>query len=258
MRFPVKLFTIKGNLVFMNNLYHQIAVASVCTALGFALGANKEASSATITLTPATSFAVIDRNQDGGDSYYVGVPFSVGYTYDNQSLQDIETRAFYEFNIANLSLASNTVISRAIFQVRADLLIPHHRSFGVDILAYKGNGQPDVSDFYAQTYASSYSNLGGGFLEPSFNSYFNVHMTEFVNELISNNDAFAGFKVRQVNGGGDAIFNHRDASLIITTVDVAEPVPEPTTIFGSALALSLGGWLKRNNSSGPNKTTPQH
>jgi hypothetical protein len=34
MNFPVKLFTAKGNLVFMNNLYHKVAVASVCTALG--------------------------------------------------------------------------------------------------------------------------------------------------------------------------------------------------------------------------------
>jgi len=28
-----------------------------------------------------------------------------------------------------------------------------------------------------------------------------------------------------------------------------EPVPEPTTIFGSALALGVGGWLKRKKSS---------
>jgi hypothetical protein len=41
----------KGNLVFMYNLYHKVAVASVCTALGFALGANKEVKAATFTLT---------------------------------------------------------------------------------------------------------------------------------------------------------------------------------------------------------------
>ena len=36
----------------------------------------------------------------------------------------------------------------------------------------------------------------------------------------------------------------------------SEPVPEPTTIFGSALALGVGGWLKRKNSSQQNKTKP--
>lgn len=35
----------------------------------------------------------------------------------------------------------------------------------------------------------------------------------------------------------------------------SEPVPEPATIFGSALALSLGGWLKRKKSSQHNKIT---
>jgi hypothetical protein len=38
-------------------------------------------------------------------------------------------------------------------------------------------------------------------------------------------------------------------ALVIETVDATEPVPEPTTIFGSALALSLGGWLKRKKLS---------
>src|SRR4028119_489237 len=58
MSFSVKLFTIKGNLVFMNNLYHKIAVASVCTALGFALGASEEVKAATITVPPTIQFGV--------------------------------------------------------------------------------------------------------------------------------------------------------------------------------------------------------
>jgi hypothetical protein len=37
MGFPVKLFTTKGNLVFMNNLYSKVAVASVWIALSFTL-----------------------------------------------------------------------------------------------------------------------------------------------------------------------------------------------------------------------------
>ena len=57
MSFPVKLFTIKGNLIFMNNLYRKVAVASVGIALGFTLGANKEAYSATFTLTDPKFFS---------------------------------------------------------------------------------------------------------------------------------------------------------------------------------------------------------
>jgi hypothetical protein len=36
----------------MNNRYQKVAFASVCTALSFALLANKEAKAATFTLTP--------------------------------------------------------------------------------------------------------------------------------------------------------------------------------------------------------------
>src|SRR4028118_1255885 len=68
MSFPVKLFTIKGNLVFMNNLYHKVAVASVCTALGFALVANEEAKAATLSLPSTINFGVLDVN-DGGNSF---------------------------------------------------------------------------------------------------------------------------------------------------------------------------------------------
>jgi hypothetical protein len=49
MCFPSQFYTIKRNLVFMNNMYHRFAVASVGIALGFAWGANKEAEAATFT-----------------------------------------------------------------------------------------------------------------------------------------------------------------------------------------------------------------
>jgi hypothetical protein len=56
------LFTIKGNLVFMNNFYHKVAVASVvCTAIGLALGGSEEVKAATFTLTPTIQFGINTR-----------------------------------------------------------------------------------------------------------------------------------------------------------------------------------------------------
>jgi hypothetical protein len=56
------LFTIKGNLVFMNNFYHKVAVASIfCTAIGFALGTSEEVKAATFTLTPTIQFGINTR-----------------------------------------------------------------------------------------------------------------------------------------------------------------------------------------------------
>ena len=85
---------------------------------------------------------------------------------------------------------------------------------------------------------------------------FSFNVLPFISQRIKNNDSFAGFALRNDNGEAYLTLN-QDARLTIITADVAEPVPEPTTIFGSALALSLGGWLKRKNSSQNNKTTPQ-
>ena len=259
----------------MNNLSHKVAVASVAMVLGFALGANKEAKAVTFTLTPATSFGVTDQNMDGvGDSYYSGAPFHVGLsgTHAGQSQED---RAFYEFNIANLSLASK-VISSAIFRVRVDSLSAYHRYYVMQLFGYRGNGQPDasdfsegigsafqgsrppVSDFETSIYLGGYYPVG---YDPVYQVNFNLDfsVTPFVNELVSKNNAFAGFSLRDYLVDydlGDATLN-QNASLIITTVDVPEPVPEPTTIFGSALALSLGRWLKGKKSSQQNKTKSQ-
>ena len=89
---------------------------------------------------------------------------------------------------------------------------------------------------------------------------FSFNVLPFISQRIKNNDSFAGFAIRNDNGEASLTLN-QDATLTIITADitpdVSEPVPEPTTIFGSALALSLGGWLKRKNSSQNNKTTPQ-
>jgi len=129
MGFLVKLFSIKGNLVFMNKLYHKVAVVSVCTALGFALGTNKEAKAAYISLAPTSQFSVVDQGNypsepDGLGDWYINPQqddygknyLRVEKTLVEQTRVSREIRAFYEFNIANLSPTTNTVISRAILE----------------------------------------------------------------------------------------------------------------------------------------------
>jgi hypothetical protein len=244
----------------MKNLYHKVAFASACTALSFALVANKEAKAALFTLTPTNSFIVGDKDMDGlGDSIYGEAPLSVGIKderWTRNYKEDEEYTAFYEFNIANLSLAPNTAIISAIFQAKANTISWYFSRSPLDISGYIGNGQADVSDFQAgdyldRIYFDTVINTGSGIdLSPIFS--FNV--LPFISKRIKNNDNFAGFGVG--TRGGYLTLN-QDARLTIITVDVAEPVPEPTTLFGSALALSLGRWLKRKNSSRQNKTTPQ-
>ena len=240
----------------MNNLYHKVAVASVCTALGFALGASEEASAATFTLAPTITFQVNDNNLDGlGDRVQSGnFDFIVRGTF-------AEAAEFAEFNIGSFSLAPNTITS-AIFQAE----IYSFQTFGLGagflnpgslgIFGYIGNGTVDASDFEAGVFLSSVD-----ISSSSPGDILSFDVSPFVNQRVSNGDAFAGFGIRALNLGaltlGGANFPGIQPRLIIETADVGEPVPEPTTIFGSAIGLGLGGWLKRKKSSQQNKTTSQ-
>ena len=245
----------------MNNLYLKVAFTSVCTALSFALVEHKEAKAAFFSFAPTTAYTFGDtKGQDGvADTIFGGVSLPVGII--NGEGYRHEYRASYEFNLANFSLAPNTVIRSATLGVKANTISSYGRWSRLDAYGYIGNGQADVSDFEAG------ERLEGRYLysvlllttipgiKPSPNFAFDV--LPLISQIIENNDAFAGFSFR--NFGDDAYLAlSENARLTIETVDVAEPVPEPTTMFGSALALSLGGWLKRKKSSQQKKTTPQH
>jgi hypothetical protein len=250
----------------MKNLYHKIAVASVCTALGFALGANKEAKAATFTLAPTINFEVLDysnrignENDDDYTYEYDGIGDSVRME-DNSyfgKVRVVEGRLFTEFNIDSFSFRPND-INRVLLQTQIGYLgglfgeFRNPDSFG--LFGYAGNGTDDLSDFGAgellrSVYTWSYSR--GYFLS--------IDVTPFVKQRVSNGDPFAGFGFRVFNPGFVELGGDSFPSYPVTlVVETAEPVPEPTTILGSAIGLCLGGWLKRKKSSRSNKTTPQH
>jgi hypothetical protein len=256
--FLANLFTIRKILVFMNNLYHKVAVASLCTALSFALEANKEAEAATFTLEPQEMFLIRDTNGDGLGDEVIDDSFPLFgrsvLAVGREPFSRQEYRAFYEFNIASLSLASNTVISSAIFQGRIESIEAYaHALFSsLNIHSYVGNGSGDLSDFTInQFYVGS---IPGQSWSPGSN--FNFDITTSVNYIVSNRESFAG--VAFDAGKSYLYLTEYATSLTITTVDVAEPVPEPATILGSALALGVGGWLKQKKLSQQSKTTSQH
>jgi hypothetical protein len=273
----------------MKNLYHKVAVASICTALGFVLGASKEAKAATFTLT-ATEFFVEDiYDQNGYGTDGLGDRL-LNSRYDNEfisnegyrsivrfpsvgKIRNTERRAFYEFNLGNLSLAPNTVISSAIFQASipsAEALSFPELFLYLDIFGYVGNGKSDLSDFGAGVWLDRENTLIP-FPDVIPKDIVDFDVTGFVNKRVSNGDRFTGFGIRvQDLGNKDSrsgIYNYGKAtlggttnytpSLIIETDDAAEPVPEPTTIFGSAIALCLGGWVRRKKSTQQHKTMSQ-
>jgi hypothetical protein len=238
----------------MNTLYHKVAVVSVCTALSFALVANKEAKAASFTLQPITAYTLGDtKGQDGvADTIFGGASLPVGII--NGEGYRHEYRASYEFNLGNLSLDPNT-ISRVLFRVDSNTISSYARFSRLDAYGYTGNGQADVSDFGAGEFLEGeyvYSALLNPI--PGIKPYFVFDVLPFISQNIKNNNTFGGFSLRIDNA---YLTLNEKASLTIITADVAEPVPEPTTILTAAVALGWGGWLKRKKSSQQNKTTPQ-
>jgi hypothetical protein len=235
----------------MNNFYPKLAVLSVCMALSFTLGTNKEVKAATISLT-STGYSFLDFNRDGQADYSdnmssVGVHPQYGW----------EARFFYVFNIARLSLAPNTVISSAVFEGRIDSRWPdyHYLYAYLNLSRYVGNGRAESSDFIGQEDpvgdSISFDDLSDG-------SNFTFDATTLINQIVRNGETFAEFNFYSNSDYEGYLTLDSGANLRITTVDVAEPVPEPATIFGSAIGLCLGGWLKRKKSTFQNKKTLQY
>ena len=240
----------------MNNLYYKLAVASVSTALSFVLGASEEVKAATITVPPTIQFGVRTMfGVFGGSSTYF-TPDSDDVFFVPRPGGGPQTR-LAEFNISSFFIAPNTIIKSAVFQDKFSSVLWNYFNspISLSIFGYIGNGTAEVSDSDKGVFLSSVdiSSLSPG-------DTLNFDVTTFVNQQVSSGNPFAGFVIKTFEfngvslGGTDAL---GQSSLVIETVDAVEPVPEPTTIFGSALALGVGGWLKRKKSSPQNKTTSQ-
>jgi len=263
MGFLVQLFTIKRNLGFMNTLYRKVAVTSVCTVLSCVLGVSPEAKAASFTFTSlfVPSF-ILDIGFDGADLIIAPGDSAIKGTAAEIALG-------VEFNIDSLFIKSNTIITKAVFEAKLGFsgggfneeVLGKPSSLGIfgyvgnGIVESLGDGAVSDADFAAGVFLSSVdiSSLSTG-------DIFNFDVTEFINQRVRNRDAFPGFTIRALDLGGVGVLSSNEStplkrSLIVETADVAEPVPEPTTIFGSALALGVGGWLKRKKSGQHNKTT---
>jgi hypothetical protein len=269
----------KGNLGFMNNLYRKIAVASVCTALGFALGANKEAQAATFSnfqyywLGSELTFGAIDGGSYGSFDGLGDTVINVSYNNDSESASPHswgniertdarEVAALLEFSFSGLAAhltnfrsenAKITSITNAVLRIAAGQPNPLPSTMGA--FGYVGNGIPEASDFEAGVFLDSKEIT-------TYADWYDFNVTPFVQEMVSNNNEFAGFALRSLTQGQIWLPSAGYPPQLIVSGEIEEgvepePVPEPTTIFGSAIFLGIGRWLKRKKSAPQNKAKSQ-
>lgn len=246
----------------MNILSRKVAVTSVCTILSCVLGVSPEAKAASFTFTSlfVPSF-ILDIGSDGLADLVIAPASSAA----KGTSAEIATGV--EFNIDSLFIKSNTIITKAVFEAKLEVT---GASFGEEVL-----GKPSSLGIFGYVGNGVAEELGGGAV--SFVDYatavflssvdisslstgdtFNFDVTKFINQRVSNGDAFPGFIIRALDLGGVGVLSSNESSpqtrsLIVETADVAEPVPEPTTIFGSAIGLGVVGWLKRKKLNQRNK-----
>jgi len=245
----------------MNNLYRKIAVASVCTALSFALEPNKEVKAGPpahiSSFTSTQTFFIADTDGDGrGDSSYGGlINPPVGQSGRT------EYRSFYIFNIAQL-LTSPRYVERAEFWVlnKRDPTSHYGPSFQLEIYSYDSSGE-NIANPYQFFETGKYLDSTQKFSQ-LYSETFSFSVGSFVNEKLRNKSAFVGFGIRdtynsKTSSNDEQGFISLQEKAHLNIIAPPAPVPEPTTIFGSAIGLYLGGWLKRKKSTLQNKGKSQ-
>jgi hypothetical protein len=170
-----------------------------------------------------------------------------------------ETRYVWEIDFRGFYVPGKGA-SRATVELPVQFAERIYRDLYLDIFGYVGNGRAELSDFNAGVRLDS-QNAFTPYPFPRPVETISFDVTRFVDERFRNGDDVSGFGIRVQNSS--SFLNYGRVNLRIPTLTFSTepveptPVPEPTTIFGSALALSLGGWLKRKNSSQQNKTKSQ-
>lgn len=160
----------------------------------------------TFSFQPETTFEVIDGGFDGefdgiGDSVFPGNFFTVILGSSGEAAE------FAEFDIGELLISEVETITNARFEVKITGLEVGGlgASFGdnpdsIGAFGYAGNGVADASDFETGVilYTEDTSN-------PSVGQQLSFDVTDFVQNLVNNDESFAGIALRALELGGVAV-----------------------------------------------------
>lgn len=203
-------------------------------SLFLSLLASQGAKAANFTFDPVITFEV-------GDGFFNAEPFDgkgdAGAVFPGNFDTVVkgtvgENSENAEFNISSFFIPLQETLTSAIFQANgannpvSGSGVSATRPTSLAIRGYLGNGQADASDFQAGNILDTI-NVSPNYVQETYN--FDV--TEFIKNLVSNENSFAGFGIRAQDFGGLTLGNIKP-KLIIRTAPIAATVPESTSILG--------------------------
>ncbi|MEB3218441.1 MAG: PEP-CTERM sorting domain-containing protein [Nostocales cyanobacterium 94392] len=212
------------------------------------------------TLLPSAKAKAADFSLNPNITFEVGDGF-FGGSFDGQGDTDAifsdnfdtvvlgnfgENSENAEFDISGLDVPSEESITKAIFQITVlpnetfGLGATGQRPSSLAVRGYIGNGQPDATDFQAGTILDTAS------VSPEYiEEFISFDVTSFIQNIVSNQNNFAGFGVRAQTIGGITLdrgtFSDKGPRLTITTARANTTIPEPNLALGILTSVLLGG-----------------
>ncbi len=192
----------------------------------------------TFSFQPETTFEVIDGGFDGefdgiGDSVFPGNFFTVILGSSGEAAE------FAEFDIGEFSIPQGEIITNARFEVKITGLEVGGlgASFGdnpdsIGAFGYAGNGVANASYFETgvllDTENTSNSSVG---------QQLSFDVTDFVQNLVNNDESFAGISLRALELGGVAV-DPTSVSIPTLTVETAATINNLTVATDDVITAS--------------------
>lgn len=205
-----------------------------------------KAKAADFSFNPSTTFEVGDGffpgafdGQGDADAIFPGNFDTVVLGTSGENTQNAE------FDLSGFSIPREETITEANFQITVlpnqtfGLGATGQRPSSLAVRGYVGNGQPDASDFQAGTILDTAS------ISPEFvEELINFDVTSFIQNLVSEQNDFAGFGVRAQTIGGITLdrgtFSGFGPKLTITTASANTTIPEPNLTLAILASVFVG------------------
>jgi hypothetical protein len=212
----------------------------------FAIPVLQLASAKAATITDGFTFTVASScgQHVAGSHYHSNTGGSFGNPAGKAEVGSYfceETQGLSEYNIAGLSPAGPAFVTFNVYNKNGLFGIPDKGDLTIELYAYQGNNQENISDFsdtvigYIDKFNTSGLTVG---------DVISFDVNTLLDAAIANGDNSFGVRLRPKVFAGDMATWTFD-TFRLTTDDQSKPVPGPLPVLGAAAALGFSRKLRQ-------------